>query len=71
MSHRLYSLAKTVRHCPTAAPDLASWDPVDKWTPRYQTQAARVRANDPDRHIPQYGSIVSYQLGALFSKDCQ
>ncbi len=81
MSHRFYSLAKMTWNCflpkrqhselPPETRDLAAWDPVGKWTLRYQTQAANVRSNDLARNVPQYGTIASYQLGALFLEDCK
>ncbi len=81
MSHRLSTLAKTIRQrllprrphseVPPPTRDVASWDPVGKWTPRYRTHAARVRGNDRQRNVPQYGRIASYALGALFLEDCK
>lgn len=80
MSHRFHSLAKKTWNCflpkrqHSELPEIrhaAWWNPVGKWTPRYQAEAARVRRNHGQTEIPRYGRIVSYQLAALFLEDCK
>ena len=50
---------------------VASWDPIGKWTSRYEAHAGRAQVDYTSVTGAKYGQIASYQVAAIFLGDCR